>query len=533
MSMSACGPQALPEPKSMVRFVCASVLFALLAPCEVAAFDLRKHVEGIAQELARLPYVEPPKRDDAARIAYNEYFSVRVKPSRRIWADKNLGFELHPMPLGSLFDSPVTLTVVDGEILQPITDTRDLYDYELSPDKVPADGDLGISGFRITSPLNHPSKMDELVVFQGASYFRALSKGQVYGLSARGLSINAGRDNEEFPAFRRFWIEKPTDRSRVLVHALLDSPSVTGAYRFAIEPGASTTVNVIATLFMRRDTAGIGLAPLTSMFFYGLSDQVRKDFRPQIHDSDGLAVFNGQAERLWRPLRNPATAQFSAFRDIDPKGFGLFQRQRSFKFYQDLEANYHRRPSAWVEPVGSWGAGSVELIELPTDSEVHDNVVAQWRPDRVMRQNQAFTFSYRLSWPSAYQATALVSKTLSGPVRTDSVDSLVRFVIDYAPTPQISARMAVVPNTDISASTGRVHSEVVQRNVETGGLRITFVFEPEGDKPADLRLALVGEQRLDAEVWIYRWTRDGPPSVSPRPDDWAATTDEKVDADPR
>ncbi len=533
MTMSACGPRALPEHRSMVRLACACVLLALFTPFEVAALDLRKHVEKIAQDLARSPYLQPPKRGDAAQITYNEYFSVRVKPSRRIWADEDLGFELHPMPLGSLFDTPVTLTVVDGELLQPIADTRDLYDHELSPDKVPENGDFGISGFRITSPLNTPSKMDELVVFQGASYFRALSKGQVYGLSARGLSINAGLHDEEFPAFRRFWIEKPTNPSRVIVHALLDSPSVTGAYRFAIEPGASTTFDVVATLFMRREITGIGLAPLTSMFFYGLSDQARKDFRPEIHDSDGLAVLNGQAERLWRPLRNPANPQFSAFRDIDPKGFGLSQRQRSFKFYQDLEANYHRRPSAWVEPVGSWGAGSVELIELPTGSEVHDNVVAQWRPDQLMRQNQAFTFAYRLSWSSDLQATAMVTKTLFGPMKSDSGDSPVRFVVDYAPSPQISAHMGVLPDARISASTGRVHSEVVQRNVETGGLRIAFVFEPEGDKPADLRLSLLGDQRLDAEVWIYRWTRDAPPSVLPHANDWAATTQEKVDATPR
>jgi glucans biosynthesis protein len=175
----------------------------------------------------------------------------------------------------------------------------------------------------------------------------------------------------------------------------------------------------------------------------------------------------------------------------------------------------------------------VELIELPTGSEVHDNVVAQWRPDRVMRQNQTLAFSYRLSWPNDVPAAAVVSKTLSGPVEPGSRDAPVRFVVDYAPTPKISAHMGVLPVAEISTSTGRVHSEVVQRNVETGGLRVAFVFEPEGDETADLRLSLQGDQRLDAEVWIYRWTRDAPPSVLPHVNDWVATTDEKVDATPR
>ncbi len=239
------------------------------------------------------------------------------------------------------------------------------------------------SGFRLRAPLNRAEHFDEFVVFQGASYFRAVAKGQEYGLSARGLALKTGdARGEEFPFFRTFWIERPRpEANTVVVHALLDSDSTTGAYRFTIRPGDPTVMDVEMTLYPRVELTHVGLAPLTSMFFFGPNDRVGiDDFRPAVHDSDGLAIWNGRGEWLWRPLINPETLQVSAFVDDNPRGFGLLQRHRAFADYQDLEAHYERRPSLWVETIGEWGSGAVQLVEIPSKSEYHDNVVAFWRP---------------------------------------------------------------------------------------------------------------------------------------------------------
>ena len=243
---------------------------------------------------------------------------------------------------------------------------------------------------------------DEIAVFQGASYFRGVSKGQVYGLSARGLAIDTAQPGgEEFPFFRAFWLETPVPTARqTIVHALLDSPSATGAYTFRIAGGKPTTMDVEVKLFTRKQIEHVGVAPLTSMFLFSGNGRERiDDFRPAVHDSDGLAIADANGERVWRPLANPRRLQVSAFSVKELAGFGLIQRQRNFPSFEDLEARYERRPSAWVEPVGSWGSGAVHLVEIPSEEEIHDNVVAFWRPQEPYKQGSAYTFAYRLTWP--------------------------------------------------------------------------------------------------------------------------------------
>ena len=99
----------------------------------------------------------------------------------------------------------------------------------------------------------------------------------------------------------------------------------------------------------------------------------------------GLALQTGQDEHSGdrSPIR--ATLQISAFADTSPRGFGLLQRERMFADYQDLEARYENRPSVWVEPIGDWGEGAVELVEIPSEQEVNDNIVAFWRPHDPLR----------------------------------------------------------------------------------------------------------------------------------------------------
>jgi glucans biosynthesis protein len=252
---------------------------------------------------------------------------------------------------------------------------------------------LGFAGFRVHAPINRPGEFDEFCVFLGASYFRAVGRGQSYGLSARGLAIGTGTPRpEEFPRFRTFWLERPQPRGNTLViHALLDSHSTTGAFRFTVRPGDTTVMDVESIVFPRIAIQEIGVAPLTSMYYFSGRDHARPDavrpddWRAAVHDSDGLGVATGRSERLWRPLINPAAVQFSAFMDANPRGFGLTQRKRAFNDFGDLQVLYGRRPSLWVEPIGDWGVGAVDLVEIPTNSEYHDNIVAFWRGTEPLR----------------------------------------------------------------------------------------------------------------------------------------------------
>jgi len=351
--------------------------------------------------------------------------------------------------------------------------------------------------------------MDEIVVFQGASYFRAVSQGQGYGLSARGLAVDTGEPKgEEFPFFRSFWIEKPTaSADEVIIHALLDSPSATGAYRFRIRAGAPTITEIEATIYPRRALDRVGLAPLTSMFLFSPADTRLLDYRAAVHDSDGLAIVDGDGERVWRPLANPKRLQFSAFAVENPKGFGLVQRTRQAADFQDLEARYDKRPTGWIEPIGNWGHGSIVLIEIPTDEEIHDNIVAFWRPAAPLEAGKPFTIAYRLSWPDDAPANtvARVERTAIGqaigPLRKQG---FVQFVVDFT---QTVATEDELPTAHLVASAGRVLPPVVQPNPATGGTRVSFLLDPKGIDLSELRLVLRrGESEL-SEVWLYRWIK--------------------------
>lgn len=484
---------------------------AIAAPAQTQAPDLRNLVTDTAAKLATTPYRAPPTVATAAAIDYTRYLGIRVKPGREIWAERGLDFQLHPMPLGSLFLTPVELNVVDHGKITPLAGKADLYQHSLPPELLPPNGDLGISGFRVTAPLNKPGTMDEVLVFQGASYFRALSKGHVYGLSARALSIAAGQDGpEEFPNLTRFWVETPSAPDMLIVHALLDSPSVTGAYTFTLRPGATTAIDVDSVLYPRRDLEKVGIAPLSSMFFYAVGDGSRhaRDYRPEVHDSDGLLIENGRGERIWRPLRNPGLLRASSFADDGLRGFGLMQRERRFELYHDLEANYHKRPSAWIEPVGTWGPGAVELFEIPTDGEHHDNIVAQWRPAEPMRAGRSYAFRYRISWPDHAPAGAgdYVRWTRSGPaVNALAGDGAQRFVIEFAT--KNSIRSDDIPQATVTASAGTVSAVTVEPSPETRGLRLSFLYHPSDQGVAELRAEISEPGHRRAETWLYQWSR--------------------------
>jgi glucans biosynthesis protein len=369
-----------------------------------------------------------------------------------------------------------------------------------------AEANLGFAGFRLHAPINKPDYHDEVCVFLGASYFRAVAKGELYGLSARGLSINTGETKgEEFPFFKTFWIEKPAaNATSIVVHALLDSESAAAAYRFTIRPGETTVFDVEMAIYPRVDLEHVGLAPMTSMFFFGPNDRIDvDDFRPSVHDSDGLAIFNGRGEELWRPLQNPRDLQVSTFADQNPHGFGLMQRQKNFFAYQDIESSFERRPSLWAEPIGDWGEGSVQLIEIPTKEEIHDNIAAFWHPKTALQAKGEHTYTYRLHWgPDAPKPASLARFSRTG-VGTRG-EGIKIFVLDLT-----GDKLKLVDPEKIrgvvTAEKAKVQNIVTQPNPATGGWRLSFELPVKDKAPVEIRASLMQDNEAVSEVWVYRW----------------------------
>ncbi len=336
------------------------------------------YVRQLALEVAGKSYRPPDEKlpDSLKDLDHDHYRAIRFLPEHALWRGLKLPFEVQFFHRGFFYKNRVDIyEVVDGHATR-IPYRSDDFSFGDTPPPPPG-VDLGFAGFRIHAPINRPDYYDEFCVFLGTSYFRAIAKGETYGLSARGLSINTGEPKgEEFPLFKTFWIERPApNATSIVVHALLDSKSAAASYRFTIRPGATTVLDVEASLYPRVDLDHVGLAPMTSMFFFGPNNRVDvDDFRPSAHDSDGLAMYNGRGEQLWRPLNNPRDLQISSFSDLNPHGFGLMQREKNFLAYEDLESRFELRPSLWVEPIGDWGEGSVRLIEIPTKEEIHDNI---------------------------------------------------------------------------------------------------------------------------------------------------------------
>ena len=375
----------------------------------------------------------------------------------------------------------------------------------------PLPRDLHFAGLRVLYPVNHPRNQDEVASFLGASYFRLLGARQRYGASFRGLAIDTAEPSgEEFPRFTEFWVEKPGAQSTFLqVFALLDSPRVAGAYRFVLKPGETTTVEEEASVFIRKEIKKLGLAPLTSMFLIG-ENRTRfvPDFRPEIHDSDGLLLQMGDGQWLWRPLVNPQKShRVSSFAADNLAAFGLLQRDHDFRSYEDLAARYDLRPSLWVQPATNWGAGAVELVEIPTPNEFHDNVVAYWVPKQKPAPGQEFhwacTLSTFLSGPHASRAGGCAGHAHQPRARQEPP----RFVIDFTgDTPASLATNAAV-QAKVQTSRGEVRNLVVQKNDITGGWRVFFDLAGELNEDTDLRAFLLNGNQTISETWVYRYQR--------------------------
>ena len=463
-------------------------------------------VPDLARTLAQQPHRPrgTPLPREFQRLDYDAYRRIDYDRRHALWANSNLPFQIMPHHRGFLFPDRVELFEVAEGQAAPLRYRPEHFNFGGLP--VPErPEDIGFAGFRILFPLNRADHFDELCSFLGASYFRGLGRGHSYGLSARGLAIRtADPGGEEFPAFTAFWIERPAAGATAMrVHALLESPSVTGAFSFVITPGENTTMEVDATLFPRVDLPRIGIAPASSMFFFGPADREGvSDFRPSVHDSDGLMMITGRGEQLWRVLANPRDLQVSGFQDHSPRGFGLVQRSRAFTDFQDLGARYERRPSLWVEPLEEFGPGEVHLVEIPTQSEIHDNIAAAWTPRQGLQAGSPRRIRYRLHWLSEPPGPPGLARFAMTRV-TNGVRGARRrlFVLDTTRLP-----LGLNAQPRISTSAGEVQALWMQENIETGGLRLNFELDPGRASVAELRLRLMVGTTPIAEDWMFRWT---------------------------
>lgn len=493
-------PFLVPAPWSAT-----SAIAQILAPDE--AFDADT-VKRLARQLAEKPYKAPdqPLPGPLKDLSYDQYRDVRFKVDNALWRSERLPYEVQFFHRGFVYTDRVEVYDVAQGKVRPIVYSPDLFTFGKAPTPA-ADAKLGFAGFRLHAPLNRQDYYDEVGAFLGASYFRAVARGLGYGISARGLALKTGDPGgEEFPAFRAFFIERPAKTARsITVHALLDSESTTAACRFVIQPGVVTTYDVEIALYPRVKLEQAGIAPLTSMFLFDANNRSGiDDFRPAVHDSDGLALRNGRGEEIWRPLSNRAALQISAFQDTNPRGFGLLQRERDFREYQDLESRFEKRPSLWVEPLGDWGEGAVYLVEIPSKEEIHDNVVAFWRPKDAMEPKREHTFAYRLHWggDKAYPPPlAQFAKTRVGA----GPEGARLFVLDLAGDSLRTLDAGKVTGA-VTADKGEIRHIVSQPNAATGGWRISFELAPGRAPLIELRAQLMAGETALSEVWLYRWT---------------------------
>ncbi len=463
-------------------------------------------VKEEARKLAAQPYRNPPPVTPGLEdLSYDQYRDLRFRSERAIWDKAGLPFRIDLLPAGFVFRAPVSIAIVENGAATEMISQPEMFDFGPSIPQKLRTVPLSLSGFRIRTRINTQAYWDEFVVFQGASYFRAVGRGQAYGLSARGLALRTAEpEGEEFPSFTKFWIEKPARNARnIVIHALLDSPSTTGAYRFVVQAGRETTMDVEYTLFPRVDLRNVGIAPLTSMFLFDGTNRTRfEDFRYRVHDSDGLLIRKGSGEQIWRPLANPRELQLSSFTNIAPDGFGLMQRARTLSEYQDLEANYERRPSVWVELKGEPAPGPLRLIEIPTQRETNDNIVVFWQPRKVLPAGVPFSGGYRLHWTAESLIADKLPRVISTSAGTSFDGNRKLFVLDIVGA-------GVVPDgfkLDVSASAGKLSHPVVQSNPIIHGLRASFELDPGNAELIELRALLRKDSKVASETWLYRWT---------------------------
>ncbi len=499
-----------------MRRTLMSIGLAILLPTQAFAnFGFDNVIEN-ARQLSAQPYKEPEQIPRFMQdLTYNQYQDIRFNPEKSLWQDSKSKFQVMLVPPGLFYKHAVKLNVVSGNKAKPLDFDKENFvftDPELQKLVPP---DLGYAGFKLTFPFNTADIQNQFLVFAGASYLRGVGKENAFGISARGIAVDTGLPSgEEFPSFTEFWLVKPSPKAKDMVmYGLLDGPSLSGAYQFRVSPGDATKVDVRAVLFPRSNIKMLGIAPLTSMFFYGENtSRPRGEWRGEVHDSDGLLIQNGgTGEWLWRPLINPATLTMDYFATTDVRGFGVLQRDSHFGNYGDLGANYHKRPSTWVTPENNWGPGDVVLIQLPTPEETNDNIVAFWTPRQAPTPSMPYYIGYTLNFGSANLPAEKIGHALNTYIGDGNliggghVKGAYRIIVDFA-----GGELARIPGDAAVTATltaqekGEILEQYVEYNAPQKAWRLSMLAKPAEGRPLDVRGYLtVGEKTL-TETWTYR-----------------------------
>lgn len=488
------------------------LVLSLIRGADAATNFSIDNVASLAKELAAKPFKPfAPIPDFLKQLTYDEYRDIRFDPDQSLWKESG-NFQVQFIHPGLYYGHSVAINTYDTQGIRRVPFSPKLFTYGKNKfaDKVPAD--LGFAGFRLAYPLYKKDEYNHVIVFAGASYFRAVAKNEVFGLSARGLAIDTGLPSgEEFPAFREFWLERPSRQARAMkIYALLDSQSLTGAYEFLVRPGERTLVDVKARLFERKRVKELGIAPLTSMFLYG-EEKPRPpgDWRPEVHDSDGLSIASGTGEWLWRPLVNPQKLQISYFEMENPRGFGLLQRDRRFSNYEDLETRHELRPNAWITPLGNWGQGQIKLVEIPSPKEINDNIVAYWIPKNLPAVGQPIDLAYRIHFQSEEAIDSASGRVTATRIGIGDKEDLRRFVLDFegGKLKNLPVNAPVKPVISVEPD-GELVQQNSSKNPVTGGWRVAFQVKTPKDKPLQLRAFLQYEKNPAtkealSETWNY------------------------------
>ena len=508
MIVSPCNAPKLSAKRLRNVLVTGSALFCLFGAGQLWAFSL-DDVSAKAKELAGQKYEAPRSNlpNEFREMKFADYQKIRFRNEKAEWADQNTPFKLSFYHQGMHFDTPVKINEVTADSVHEIKYDPTRFDFGDVKFDPKATEQLGYAGFRVLFPINKADKQDEIMTMLGASYFRVVGKGQSYGLSARGMAIDTALPSgEEFPRFTEFWIERPKPGEKQLViFALLDSPRATGAYRLTLRPGTDTIVDVKSQMYLRDKVSKLGVAPLTSMYLFGANQPSKVlNYRRELHDSSGLSIHAGNGEWIWRPLNNPKHLSVSNFTVENPRGFGLLQRGRDFSHYEDLDDNYDKRPSAWIEPEGDWGKGTVNLVEIPTADETNDNIVAFWSPAELPEVGKPLDVAYRLHWTMDEKAlhpadSAWVKQTLrsTGDVKQSNLirqpDGSVAYLVDFE-GPSLKALPSDAPvRSQVSVGdNAEVVENSVRYNEHTKGWRLTLRMKiKDAGKPTEMRAALV------------------------------------------
>nr|WP_306173276.1 glucan biosynthesis protein [Pseudomonas gingeri] len=506
--VSPCNAPKLTAKGLRKALVTGSALLCLLSAGQLFAFNL-DDVAAKAKTLAGQKYEAPRSNlpNEFREMKFADYQKIRFLTDKAEWADQKTPFKLSFYHQGMHFDTPVKINEITANDVSEIKYDPSRFDFGDMKFDPKTTEQLGYAGFRVLYPINKADKQDEIMTMLGASYFRVVGKGQAYGLSARGMAIDTALPSgEEFPRFTEFWIQqpKPTDK-HLVIFALLDSPRATGAYRLILRPGTDTIVDVKAQMFLRDKVGKLGVAPLTSMFLFGANQPSKVlNYRRELHDSSGLSIHAGNGEWLWRPLNNPKHLAVSNFSVENPRGFGLLQRGRDFSHYEDLDDRYDKRPSAWIEPKGDWGKGTVDLVEIPTADETNDNIVAFWNPEKLAQPGEAMNFAYRMHWTQDEAAlhspdSAWVKQTLksTGDVKQSNLirqpDGSVAYLVDFeGPSLKALPEDAPVRSQVSVGDNAEVVENTLRYNSETQGWRLTLRLKiKDPGKSTEMRAALV------------------------------------------